>query len=65
MGEIVPIIFQIPFLKRTSRHHFLILLSTLSFHDDGLIVDLHAEEGQCGNMIDDIASLHLEEIIIH
>ena len=65
MGKIVPIIFQIPFLKGTSRHQFFILLSISPLHDDGLIADLHAEEDQCGDLIDEIASLHLEEIIIH
>ena len=44
MGEKVPIIFQIPFLKGTSTHHFAILLSISLLHDDGLIADLHAEE---------------------
>ena len=65
MGEIVPIIFQISFLKGTSRHHFAILLSISPLHDDGLIANLHAEEGKCGDLIDDMASIHLEEIIIH
>ena len=64
MGKIVPISFQIPFFKGTSRHHFSILLSISLLHDDGLIADLHAEEDQCGDLIDEIASLHLEEIII-
>ena len=65
MGEIIPIRFQILLLKGTSRHPFVILLSISPLHDDGLIVDLHAEEGQCGDLIDDITSLQLEEIIIH
>ena len=64
MGEIVPIRFQIQFLKGTSRHHFDILLSISPLHDDGLIADLHAEEEHCGDLIDDMASLSLEEIII-
>ena len=65
MGNIVLITFQIPFLKGTSRHHFAILLSISSLHDDDLIADLHAKEEQCGGLIDEITSLHLEEIIIH
>ena len=65
MGKIVPIIFQIPFFKGTSRHYFVILLRISPLHDDGLIADLHAEEEQCGGLVDEIASLHLEEIIIH
>ena len=64
MGEIIPIIFQIPFLKGTFRHHFAILLSISPLHDDGLIVDLHAKEEPCGYLIDEIPSLSLEEIII-
>ena len=64
MEKIVPIRFHIPFLKGTSRHRFAILLSISPLHDDGLIVNLHAKEGQCGGLIDEIASLHLEEIII-
>ena len=65
MGDIIPIRFQIPFLKGTSRHHFAILLSISPLHDDGFITDLHVEEQQCGGLIDEIASLHLEDIIIH
>jgi len=65
MGKIFPILSQIPFFKGTSRYHFSILLSISPLHDDGLIADLHAEEEQCGDLIDEIASLSLEEIIIH
>ena len=64
MGRMVPIRFQIPFLKGTSRHHFAILLSISPLHDDGLIANLHVEEEHCGGLIDEIESLHLEEIII-
>ena len=64
MAKIVHIIFQILFFKGTFRNHFVILLSISPLHDDGLIVDLHVEEEQCGGLIDEIASLHLEEIII-
>ena len=64
MGELIPMIFQIPFLKETSRNHFSILLSISPFHDDGLIADLHAKEEHCGDLIDEMASLSLEEIII-
>ena len=55
MGNIVPILFQIPFFKGTSRHHFVILLSISLSHDDSLIADLHAEEEHCGDLIDEIA----------
>ena len=65
MGKIVPISFQIPFFKGASRHHFAILLSISALHDDGLITNLHVEEGKCGGLIDDIVSLSLEDIIIH
>ena len=65
MREISPIRFQIPFLKGTSRYHFAILLSISPLHDDSLIADLHAEEEQCGGLIDEITSLYLEDIIIH
>ena len=65
MGKIVPIFFEIPLFKGNSRHHFSILLSISPLHDDGLIANLHAEEGQCGDLIDEIASISLEEIIIH
>ena len=65
MGNIAPILFRIPFFKGTYRHHFSILLSISPLHDDGLIANLHAEEGQCGSLIDEIESLSLEEIIIH
>ena len=64
MGKIVPILFQIPFFEGTSRHHFAILLSISPLHDDGLLANLHAEEEHCGDLIDEIASLSLEEIII-
>ena len=65
MGEIFPIRFQIPFLNGTSRHHFSILFIISPLHDDGLTADLHAEEGQCGGLIDEIPPISLEEIIIH
>ena len=64
MGKIVPILFHIPFFKGTSINHFAILLSISLLHDGGLIADLHAEEEKCGDLIDEIASLSLEEIII-
>ena len=64
MGNIFLILFQIPFFKGTSRHHFSILLSISPLHDDGLIGDLNAEEEHCGDLIDEIASLSLEDIII-
>ena len=59
MGNIVPVIFQIPFFKGTSRHHFAILLSISPLHDDGLIADLQAEGEQCEDLIDEIAPLSL------
>ena len=65
MGNIVPILFQIPLFKGTSRHHFAILLNISPLDDDNLIVDLHDEEEQCGDLIDEITFLYLEEIIIH
>ena len=65
MGRMDPIIFQIPFLKGTSRHHFFILLSISLLHDDSLIANLHAEEEKCGGLIDEIESYFLEEFIIH
>ena len=65
MGNIVPISFQIPFFKGTSRHHFSILLSISPVHDDGLIASLHAEEETYGGLIYEISSIYLEDIIIH
>ena len=65
VGEIVPIIFQIPFLKRTFRNHFVILLSVLPLHDDSLIADSHDNEEQCGDLIDEIAYFYSEDFIIH
>ena len=64
MGNIVPILFHIPFFNRASRNHLVILLIISLSHDDSLIVDLHAEEEHCGDFIDEIASPSLEEIII-
>ena len=64
MGNIVPISFQIPFFKGTSRHHFSILLSISPVHDDGLIASLHAEEETYGGLIYEISSIYLEEIVI-
>ena len=64
MGKLIPIIFQVPFFKRTSRHHLAILLSISPLHDDGLIANFHTKEEHCGGLIDEIASLSLDEIII-
>ena len=65
MGKLVPILFHIPLFKGTFTHHFVILLSISLSHDDSLIADLHAEEEHCGDLINEITSLSLEEIIIH
>ena len=64
MGNIVPILFHIPFFNRASRNHLVILLIISLSHDGNLMANLHAEEEHCGDLFDEIASHSLEEIII-
>ena len=44
-------IFQIPYLKGTSRKHLISFLSTLLVHDDSSLANLHAWERQYGDSL--------------
>ena len=47
----IPNTFQIPCLKGTSRKHLIASLSTLLVHDDSYSANLHAWEGQYGDLM--------------
>ena len=51
MGMVIPNVFQIPCLKGTSRKHLIASLSTLLVHDDSYSANLHAWEGQYGDLL--------------
>ena len=51
MGMIVPNTFQIPFLKGTPGQHHISFLSTLLTPDDRYLDNLHAWEGQYGDLL--------------
>ena len=51
MGMIIPNEFQIPCLKGTSGQHLITFLSTLLVHYDSYLANLHAWEGQHGDLL--------------
>lgn len=51
MGMMFPNTFQITYLKGTSRQHLVAFLSTLLFHDDSYLANLHAWEGKYGDLL--------------
>lgn len=56
MGMIVPNVFQIPCLERTSRKHLVASLGILLLYDDSYLgwspkVNLHTWEGKYGDLL--------------
>ena len=51
MRMMSPNAFHIPCLKGTFGKHLISFLSTLLFHDDSSLANLHAWEGQYGDLL--------------